>query len=78
MEYLLAFILSIFTCGLFMFYWYYTIFSKEAEEASVCGAIFNVEDPLVMTICMIIPFFNTYLLCDNINKLIDAKNIAAQ
>lgn len=73
-EYLLAFVLSIFTCGLFMYYWYYTIFVKEAEEAAATGVLFNVEDPLVMAICMVIPFFGTYLLCDNFNKLLCANS----
>ncbi len=74
MEFLLAFVLSILTCGLFIYYWYYTVFAAEAEEARSCGAVFAIEDPIVMTICMIIPFFGTYLLCDNFNKLADAKN----
>lgn len=73
MEFLLAFVLSILTCGLFMFYWYYTVFDAEADEAEAVGAVFAVEDPIVMTICMIIPFFGVYLLCDNFNKLLETK-----
>ena len=69
-EYLLAFVLSLLSCGLFMFYWYYMVFVSQAEEAKATGVVFNVEDPVVMTICMIIPFFSIYLLCDNFNKLL--------
>lgn len=70
MEYLLAIVFSLLTCGLFMYYWYYTVFRAEDDEARAVGAVFNVEDPIVMTVCMIVPFFNAYLLCDNFNKLV--------
>ncbi len=74
MEFLLAFVLSILTCGIFMYFWYYTVYEAEAEEARAAGVEFNVEDPIVMTLCMIIPFFGLYLLCDNFNKLLEKKS----
>lgn len=72
MEFLLAFLLSILTCGIFMYWWYYTLYRFQAREAAALGVLLNVEDPVVMTICMIIPFFGTYLICDNYNKIYDA------
>ncbi len=71
MEFLPALLLGILTCGLFMYYWYYTVFRAEADEAASLGVVFDVEDPIVMTICMIVPFFSIYLLCDNFNKLME-------
>lgn len=74
MEFLLAFVLTLLTCGLFIFYWYYTVFTAQAEEARAAGVLLAVDDPVVMTICMIIPFFSIYLLCDNFNKLLEANS----
>lgn len=71
-EFLLAFILALLTCGIFIYWWYYTLYRFQAEEAAALGVVLNVEDPIVMTLCMIIPFFGIYLLCDNYNKIFDA------
>ncbi len=71
MEFLLAFLLSLFTCGLFLYGWYYTLYRCQSEEAKAIGVILNIENPIIMTVCMIVPFFCTYLLCDNYNKLLE-------
>ena len=69
-EFLLFFVLSLLTCGLFMYYWYYCVFEAQAAEAAARGVALDVEEPLVMTLCMIIPIFKIYLLCENFNKLL--------
>ena len=69
MEFIPALVISLLTCGLFMYYWYYTLYCAEGEQARASGVLLNVEEPPIMTLCMIVPFFGTYLLCDNFNKL---------
>ncbi len=73
MSYLLAYIISVFTCGIFMYVWYYKYWNQTVLLAQHKGIkVTPSESPVVLVLLSLIPIYNCYMLCDSSNMLADA------